>query len=82
MPKSPSGDITRLYEEIGFRIHKARVQRRMTQRELAECLGHTRTSVVNIESGRQRIPVDLLVMIAEWLDVPVATLLPDADYTR
>lgn len=43
------------YRMLGVAIREARIKARKTQSELADCVGLTRTSVANIEAGRQRI---------------------------
>ncbi len=62
---------------LGESIRRHRDQR-MTQAELAQRVGLSRTSVTNIECGRQRLLVDQLVDIAAALEVPVADLVPPA----
>lgn len=48
----------------------------MTQKALANRVGLSRTSITNIECGRQGLLVHQLVDIADALDVPVAKLIP------
>ncbi len=64
-------------EELGRLIRKARTGK-MTQAELGERIGLSRTAVTNIECGRQRLLVDQLAEIANTLDVPAVDLLPAA----
>ena len=64
-----------LYRGIGQRIREVRAARGMTQEKLAELIHLTRTSLVNIEQGRQRLMLHSLVKIAEVLDVEPAELL-------
>jgi transcriptional regulator with XRE-family HTH domain len=66
-----------LYQEIGERVRKERDELGFSQIELAAEIGMTRTSVVNIEAGRQRLPIHTLYAIADALGVSVACLLPD-----
>jgi len=65
-----------LYREIGMHIRKERKDLGFSQIELAEEVGLTRTSIVNIETGRQRLPIHVLYTVAEALGVSVACLLP------
>ena len=65
-----------VYIEIGKRIAAARVASGMTQAELAEAISLSRTSVTNIEVGRQKILVHMLLEIAALLRVEVSKLLP------
>ncbi|SRR6266498_3987843 len=71
-----------LYKQIGYRIRQARKAAGLTQEKLAEQVSLTRTSVTNIEKGRQRLLVHTLAEIARELDVPLAKLLPDKQVQR
>jgi transcriptional regulator with XRE-family HTH domain len=51
----------------------------MTQDILAQKLSLTRTSIINIEKGRQQVLVHTLADIAGALNVPITTLLPPQD---
>lgn len=68
------------YQEVGRRIRDARKQRKppLTQEELAERVRLTRTSITNLEKGRQKILLHTLADIASVLQVQVTTLLPVA----
>lgn len=68
-------------EELGQLIRKAR-SGKMTQAELGERIGLSRTAITNIECGRQRLLVDQLAEIAVALDVPASQLLPRAQGAR
>ena len=65
-----------LYLAIGLSIKHARAATDLTQEELAKAVGVLRTSITNIEAGRQRLPIDLLYDIADVLGVEAASLLP------
>lgn len=67
-----------IYTEIGAKVRQARQRAGRTQQQLADYLGRRRTTVTNIEHGRQRPPLDLLLMIARFLEVEPLSLLPDA----
>jgi DNA-binding XRE family transcriptional regulator len=66
------------YAEVGRLIAKARFGR-LTQQALASRAKLTRTSIINIEKGRQQILLHTLVDIARTLGVAVTDLLPNAD---
>lgn len=68
---------TMLYREIGLRIKNEREALGFTQIDLAAEIGLTRTSVVNIESGRQRLPIHVLYSIASAMGISVHILLPN-----
>ena len=66
------------YEEVGRRIRDARRQRKpiLTQDGLGKLVGLTRTSITNVERGRQKCLLHTLADIALALHVEVASLIP------
>lgn len=66
-----------LYTAIGIRIRQEREDRELTQEELAGRSGIGRTSLTNIEAGRQRLLVHQLWRIARALSVQPRELFPD-----
>lgn len=64
------------YAELGRRIRERREKSGITQEVLASKVALTRTSVTNIEKGRQKILVHMLVDIAKALEVSPELLLP------
>ena len=80
-----------IYEWVGRRVRELRIGK-FTQEELADVLQLSRTSITNLENGRQRLPLHHLVRLAEALGCEVADLLPrrsdldgpdvDADLTK
>lgn len=70
-------DPASFYAEVGRRIRKAREEAGLTQGRLAELVSLTRTSVTNIEQGRQKLLLHTLAAVAAALKVPAAGLLPD-----
>lgn len=65
-----------LYQAVGQRIRQIREERRFTQAELAELVSLTRSSITNIEQGRQKLLLHTLYDIAAALTVRPAELLP------
>ena len=59
-------------------IRAARLAARVSQDELAERVGLSRTSITNIEQGRQHVPLHTLLLLASALGVEPASLLPNA----
>ena len=80
MPPSPRCEtltaVPGFYEEFGRRVREARELKGISQRELAERLRMTRSSVANVEAGRQRVLVHQAVQIAEAIGVQVYDLIP------
>lgn len=67
------------YIVLGDRIRARREKLGLTQQELAEAVGLSRTSVTNIERGRQAVLVHQLAIFAKALGVRTASLIPNDD---
>lgn len=65
-----------LYLEIGARLKQRRSERGTTQDELADAVGLLRTSIANIESGRQRTPIHVLYNLCLALATDLEAILP------
>lgn len=67
-----------LYRRFGklVQLHRKRLPG-MTQDQLAERVGLSRTSITNIEQGRQHVSLHQLYAIAEALQVSPEILLPN-----
>ena len=66
------------YAAVGRKI-AARRNGRLTQEALASKTSLTRTSIINIEKGRQQILLHTLVDIATALQVSPVELIPETD---
>lgn len=64
------------YRQLGESIRKYRKRRKLSQDALAKLVGLTRTSLTNIENGRQHPPLHTLCEIVEQLEVEFSELLP------
>ncbi len=72
-----------LYRLIGARLRQRRVALGMTQTELAQVSGVLRTSITNIEAGRQKAPLHVMYSICSALNIEAAAVLPrNADVLR
>ncbi|MEK3698027.1 MULTISPECIES: helix-turn-helix domain-containing protein [unclassified Paenibacillus] len=69
-----------IYGEIGRRIREAREENKLTQEDLGKLVNLTRTSITNIERGKQKIPIDSLYYFAKILNVNVFSLLPNEGF--
>jgi transcriptional regulator with XRE-family HTH domain len=65
-----------IYAETGRRIRDYRKTRGVSQGRLAALVGLSRTSITNIERGRQKILLHTLAEIANALGVEAHELLP------
>jgi transcriptional regulator with XRE-family HTH domain len=72
-----SKDVDQLfYRHFGQLLSEARRKQGISQEILADELGFSRTSITNIEKGRQPIQLHNLYLIARLLSVEIKELLP------
>jgi len=71
-------DSDKLYELIGDRIRQIRETQspRMSQGDLAKILGLQRTSVTNMEQGRQKPTLDTLLRLCEHFSLEFDAIVP------
>jgi transcriptional regulator with XRE-family HTH domain len=69
-------DPDKFYRVVGERIRTARLHKGWNQQRLALNLGMTRTSVTNMEAGRQHLLLVTAYVLADALGVPMKSLLP------
>ena len=72
-----AGEEDALYRELGQRLRSVRKERSLTQDQVATAISMERTSISNVESGRQRLPLHTLYQYCSVLGVDVAHVLPD-----
>ena len=73
MPEGP------FYRELGRNLRAARVASGKNQTEIAEHLDVTFQQVQKYENGSNRIPVDRLVRLAAYLELPLLQLIAPSD---
>ncbi len=64
------------YRALGELVRQARATAKISQESLARAVGLSRTSITNIEKGRQPVQAHLLVRLADALGAKPASLLP------
>jgi transcriptional regulator with XRE-family HTH domain len=69
-----TGDTT-FFVALGKRLARLRNVHGMTQQQLADTLGVAQQTLANYETGRSRLPADLLPALAVLFKVPVGDLL-------
>jgi transcriptional regulator with XRE-family HTH domain len=69
-------DHNEIYKRVGEKIRAAR-GKNLSQEALASAIGMTRSSISNIEKGRQKLLLHTLLDISDALQVQPASLLPD-----
>jgi transcriptional regulator with XRE-family HTH domain len=72
----PVARLNLIYREFGFALAAARKRKHLTQSQFAARVGLSRTSITNIECGRQPVQLHLLYLFASILRVPAQSLLP------
>ncbi len=70
------------FRQIGNRIQFYRLQREMTQAELAEIIGTNQKHLSRIEAGYHRSSFDTIVAITKALEIPVDALVADYKDSR
>lgn len=74
MPSARSPEA--VYPVFGRKLREIREKRNVPQQELATFSGLTRSSIANIESGKQRVLLHQVLQFAERLGVKVSDLVP------
>jgi len=69
-------DEDRLYRYIGEQIKRHRTEAGLTQAQLAARSGVLRTSIANVETTRQKVPLDLLYRLCISLEIETRAILP------
>ena len=64
------------YSQLGIHIKEAREERGLTQEALGNSVGLSRTSITNVEKGKQKVLLHTFVNIANTLKVNPESLLP------
>ena len=72
---------TEVYRLVGDRIRLERSKRKLSQEDLASRIGLTRTSITNIEKGRQKMLLHTTVDISLALGIPISEILSSLDPT-
>lgn len=65
-----------LNEFVAIKIKELRVEKEMSQLELSKLIGLSRTSIVNIESGRHNISIINLNKFCEIFECKSSQILP------
>lgn len=58
-----------------FNLKLARIKKNLTQKQLAELVGVSSSTINRIETGKQILKIDMLNKLAEILEIPVNELL-------
>ena len=66
------------FSQVGENITKIRKELGVTQEDLAVNIGIKQQSIASYETGRRRIPLPILIRVAETLHVTIEELFPIA----
>jgi DNA-binding XRE family transcriptional regulator len=69
-------DMEHFYADFGLRVAEVREKLNVSQGALARQVGLSRTSIVNIEKGRQRVLLHTALELADALGVSFDQLIP------
>lgn len=69
--------LMKFYRVFGTKLRKARKSAGLTQEALADRVKLSRTSITNIELGKQHIPLHMLETFASAVGVQPCALLPE-----
>lgn len=66
------------YEQFGLSVRRARLDMGLNQEALGQRVGLQRSSISNIEKGRQKVQLHMLLEFAAALNVAPAALIPES----
>jgi len=66
------------YEQFGLRVRRARLEMGLNQEALGHRVGLELSSISNIEKGRQKVQLHMLLAFATALEVAPTALLPES----
>ena len=72
-----SNSIIRKRQEIVSKLTQARLEKGLSQAQLAERVGTQRSNICRIENGGQNLSLDLLIKITDALGKDVSVLLEE-----
>ena len=72
-----SDDIVKKRQVIISKIVQARLEKELSQTQLAKLTGMHRSNICRIESGRQNISIDTLIRIFDALGIDISIELKD-----
>ena len=71
-------DETAFFRLLGTRIAQRRKAQELTQAELGELVGVTQQQIASFETGRRRMPISTLPLLAKALGVSIEELVGEA----
>lgn len=65
----------RIYKIFGTKLKELRKEEKITQEELAEKMEVSKTTIVNYENGNRKVPLEMVIKISRYFNVPIDSLL-------
>lgn len=65
----------RVYKTFGMKLKELRKDEKLTQEEFAEKMQVSKTTIVNYENGNRKVPLEMVLKISCYFNVPVDSLL-------
>lgn len=63
------------YLRLGNKIKELRNSKNITQEEMSDIMGISKTSVVNYETGTRKVPLSLIIRFAEYFKISLDDLI-------
>ena len=82
MPDAKDAGINTFYGVVGAKLRSVRISAGVSQAVVAARVGLTRSSVANLEAGRQHISLYHFALISRALDAEFSDLLPSVPAPR
>ena len=70
-----SDQVGQEYVEFGIRLRRLRQSRHLTQGQLSEIMGISKTSIVNYECATRKVPLALIKKFSEFFQVSIDDLI-------
>lgn len=68
-PLKAKGEPSALFKNIGIKIRDARIEKEMSQKDLALAVGMKQPDISRIEEGKKNITLETLARICKYLDI-------------
>jgi transcriptional regulator with XRE-family HTH domain len=75
-----ANNFSEIFKKIGLKIKLLRIERKISQQDLAAACNFEKSNLARIESGRTNPTVATLLKICKVLDVPISQLFEFEDF--
>jgi len=72
-------EISEFYKVLGEKLKTERIRKNVSQDKMAQHLGLTRASIINLEKGRHRPSIYQLIQISNLLELDYTSFVPYTD---